>query len=898
MNRSVVLLSWIVVVLGELLCAPVQARPAPPPAPSALSCLAISATQINLSWRDNSTTESGFILQRALSSGGPWSQVGTTGANVTSFANGGLSPATTYYYRVCAYNSRGRSSYSTVASATTATGCTYVLSASGANASASGGSGSVNVTAGAACSWTATTGYSWIHTTSSGTGNGTVSYSVDPNTSTASRSGTLSVQGQAFTINQAGAVACTYTLSATTVSSPAAGGPGSVNVTAGSGCAWTAATGYSWIHTTSSGTGSGVLNYAVDANTSTAARSGTISVQGQVLTINQSGAVACSYSLSASSASLAAAGGTRSFNITASSSTCPWAASTAQSWITLNAPSSGSGSGTVSFTVAANSSTSGRSGSISVAGLTFSVSQAGATPDNPPTATLTSPASGAVLSGSVAFTGTATDDVGVTRVEFWCDGSLLLGTDTTSPYSVVYDSHGIPNGSHTFTCKAYDTAGNLATSSAISATVNNASTGVQLQWVRDMIGGLKIFPGGVVADRANNVVVAGGYSTSADFGGGSVPSTGALDIFIAKYTAQNGFLWARHFGNTGDDRANAVATDSQNNVIVTGSFQKTVDFGGASLSANDPLNVGQPDIFVAKYSSAGNLLWAVRLGGDSYDVGRGLAVDASDNIILTATFTATSAFGAVTLVSTAGSGDVAVAKLSGSNGATLWAKGWGGSAYDFPNSVAVDRAGDVVVTGSLGGPANLGGGLSAGGGIFVAKYAGSDGSYRWAKVVAGVAGNGVAIDTNTGNIFVTGELNGTTDFGTLPVNGGIFLTAYNSAGVCLWAKGFGGLGDAGRAVSVDASGNAVITGSASALLDFRGDYSYFIGGTYYLASFTGAGAFAWALRPASNGGIGTGVVVDSTGRVSSTGNFQGTADFGGTSITAVIMSDGFLVQYR
>jgi len=152
--------------LGELLCAPVQARPVPPPAPSALSSLAISATQINLSWRDNSTTESGFIVQRALSSGGPWSQVGTTGANGTSFANGGLSPATTYYYRVCAYNSRGRSSYSTVASATTVTACTYALSASGANASASGGSGSVNVTAGAGCSWTATTGYSWIHTTS------------------------------------------------------------------------------------------------------------------------------------------------------------------------------------------------------------------------------------------------------------------------------------------------------------------------------------------------------------------------------------------------------------------------------------------------------------------------------------------------------------------------------------------------------------------------------------------------------------------------------------------------------------------------------------------------------------------------------------------------------------
>src|SRR5881394_2916848 len=185
MNRPVVFLSSM--VLAFFLSAPAHGRPSPPPAPSVLAAVASSSSQINLSWRDNSTTESGFIVQRALSSGGPWSQIGTTGANAISFANGGLSPATTYYYRVCAYNSRGRSSYSTVASATTVTACTYALSASGASASASGGSGSVNVTAGAGCSWTATTGYSWIHTTSSGTGNGTVSYSVDPNTSTASR---------------------------------------------------------------------------------------------------------------------------------------------------------------------------------------------------------------------------------------------------------------------------------------------------------------------------------------------------------------------------------------------------------------------------------------------------------------------------------------------------------------------------------------------------------------------------------------------------------------------------------------------------------------------------------------------------------------------------------------
>src|SRR5206468_10298291 len=138
-------------------------------------------------------------------------------------------------------------------------------------------------------------------------------------------------------------------------------------------------------------------------------------------------------------------------------------------WIATT--STGAGDGTATYSVAANTATSSRSGTLTIAGQPFTVSQAAATPDAPPTnVTLTSPGSGATISGTATFTGTASDDVGVTKVEFWCDGSVLLGTVTTAPYTITWNSAAAANGSHTFTCKAYDTANQSTTSAVIAAT--------------------------------------------------------------------------------------------------------------------------------------------------------------------------------------------------------------------------------------------------------------------------------------------------------------------------------------------------------------------------------------------------------------------------------------------
>lgn len=87
--------------------------------PSNLTATAASASRINLSWTDNSTNESGFLLERKTGSSGGWSQIAMLPANTTTYASTGLQATTTYYYRVRAYSGTGNSNYSNESNATT-----------------------------------------------------------------------------------------------------------------------------------------------------------------------------------------------------------------------------------------------------------------------------------------------------------------------------------------------------------------------------------------------------------------------------------------------------------------------------------------------------------------------------------------------------------------------------------------------------------------------------------------------------------------------------------------------------------------------------------------------------------------------------------------------------------
>ena len=93
----------------------------------------------------------------------------------------------------------------------------------------------------------------------------------------------------------------------------------------------------------------------------------------------------------------------------------------------------------------------------------------------PPSTSITAPANGATVSGTTTVTASASDNVGVSKVEFYLDGALKT-TDTASPYSWSWDTTTAANGSHSLVSKAYDAAGNVGTSATITVTVSNSTS--------------------------------------------------------------------------------------------------------------------------------------------------------------------------------------------------------------------------------------------------------------------------------------------------------------------------------------------------------------------------------------------------------------------------------------
>jgi photosystem II stability/assembly factor-like uncharacterized protein len=178
-------------------------------------------------------------------------------------------------------------------------GCSYTLSPNQLFP-ATGGSGAVSVGAPTGCPWTevVSPGNGWITITavSGPSGNGTVSYSVAANPDPNQRSGTMTIAGLTFTVTQAGASSCTYATDATSQPFGSNGGPGSVNVTAPTACAWTAvvSSGNDWITITSvsSTSGDGTVDYSVATNPGTGQRQGTMTIAGIAFAVTQAGSTA------------------------------------------------------------------------------------------------------------------------------------------------------------------------------------------------------------------------------------------------------------------------------------------------------------------------------------------------------------------------------------------------------------------------------------------------------------------------------------------------------------------------------------------------------------------------------------------------------------------------------
>jgi hypothetical protein len=205
------------------------------------------------------------------------------------------------------------------------------------------------------------------------------------------------------------------------------------------------------------------------------------------------------------------------------------------------------------------------------------------------------------------------------------------------------------------------------------------------------------------------------------------------------------FLGSR-FGGAGNDEGRSVVFDAAGNVLITGSFEGSIDFGGGELKS-----AGGKDVFVAKLGPAGEHIFSKAFGDAADQVGSSVAVGAGmlGSAVITGSFAGSINFGAGPLVS-AGGKDVFVAKLS-SDGDVVWARGFGDAgALQEGMAAAVDSAGNALVVGAFDGTLDLGGGKSLvsaeGRDAFALKLGALAGNTVWGTSFSGRGrrGHGVA----------------------------------------------------------------------------------------------------------------------------------------------------------
>ena len=165
------------------------------------------------------------------------------------------------------------------------------------------------------------------------------------------------------------------------------------------------------------------------------------------------------------------------------------------------------------FTVSADGAVHQGPNELVASGLprSFTIDDAAAGGDTtPPATSITTPTAGATVTGTTTVSAAASDNVGVTKVEFYLDG-VLQSTDSASPYSWSWTTTGSSNGSHSLTTKAYDAAGNNSMSLAVGVTVSNVATGRDLSgWkVTQANSTLNyVIPGGTTIPSKGYVIIA------------------------------------------------------------------------------------------------------------------------------------------------------------------------------------------------------------------------------------------------------------------------------------------------------------------------------------------------------------------------------------------------------
>jgi len=284
-------------------------------------------------------------------------------------------------------------------------------------------------------------------------------------------------------------------------------------------------------------------------------------------------------------------------------------------------------------------------------------------------------------------------------------------------------------------------------------------------------------------DFDGNVLSSGGFYGIADFDPGpgvynltergfTGTPTGIMDAYVVKLNAAGVFVSAFQIGSLLSEYAGAICVDQSGNFIVTGFFNQTSDFDPSSAIYD--LTSDGTDIFIAKYSTNSNLIWAKKFtGGGGSDLSYGIKADRLGNISLTGIFASIMDFDpgpGIYNLSNSTSGTFIV-QLD-NNGNLNWAKQSTGVGLHRGHSIALDTLNNVYVTGLFEGTADFDPGagifnLTANGSqdIFIIKLS-SSGEFSWAGKM-GSSGYDVGFDIfvdRSRNIYTSGHFWNTVDF--------------------------------------------------------------------------------------------------------------------------------------
>jgi len=268
---------------------------------------------------------------------------------------------------------------------------------------------------------------------------------------------------------------------------------------------------------------------------------------------------------------------------------------------------------------------------------------------------------------------------------------------------------------------------------------------------------------GLALDPSGNVLLAGSFQDSIGFGGMSLTSAGSLDIFVAKLGPDASHKWSQRFGDNSTARAYAVAADSKGSVLLTGKFTKKVSFGGSTLTG-----YGAGNTFLAKYDSAGKHQWSTSFPSNMSNRGVALAVDSKDAIALAGAFKSGINLGGKSLPATGWNEDIYLGMFNAS-GAHLWSQRFGEKDGDYPTGLAFSSKGDLLMSAVFVGSVSFGGnpikavdGLE---GAFV-KFDGN-GKFKWNWATVGKdwdTADAVVVDS-AGGVVGAGKFSSSTTLG-------------------------------------------------------------------------------------------------------------------------------------